>query len=69
MHFFSPAARTVPLAITPVLLAEPARVEEPVEDRPERCGWFDSSFELTQGLEITEHDDATLYQLWRHCAH
>lgn len=32
--------------------------------KPEICGWYDSSFELSQGLEITEHDNDTLYQLW-----
>lgn len=28
------------------------------------CGWFDSSFDLAQGLEVAEQDDETLYQLW-----
>lgn len=30
---------------------------------PESCGWFDSSFELAAGLEISEQDDDLLYQL------
>lgn len=32
--------------------------------RPEPCGWFDSSFDLAQGLQVVEQDNDTLYQLW-----
>lgn len=32
--------------------------------KPECCGWFDSSFDLAAGLEVTEQDCDTLYQLW-----
>ncbi len=32
----------------------PAAVQAP-EDRPKGCGWFDSSYELGQGLEVCEH--------------
>jgi hypothetical protein len=28
------------------------------------CGWFESSYELNQGLEVTELLDASLFQLW-----
>lgn len=28
------------------------------------CGWYDSSFDLTRGLEVMEQDDDALYQLW-----
>lgn len=28
------------------------------------CGWYDSSFDLAQGLEVLEQDCDTLYQLW-----
>lgn len=28
------------------------------------CGWYDSSFDLAQGLEVHEQDCDTLYQLW-----
>jgi len=28
------------------------------------CGWFESSYELNQGLEVTEGLDASLFQLW-----
>ena len=30
----------------------------------EHCGWYDSSLDLAQGLEIVEQDNDTLYQLW-----
>lgn len=33
--------------------------------RPEVRGWFDSSLDLAQGLEVTEHDCDALYELWR----
>lgn len=28
------------------------------------CGWYDSSFDLAQGLEVSEEECDTLYQLW-----
>ena len=28
------------------------------------CGWFDSSYELSQGLVVTEDTDTCLLQLW-----
>jgi hypothetical protein len=34
-------------------------------DEHERCcGWFDSSYELSQGAEVTEELDASVLQLW-----
>ncbi|MDR7335715.1 hypothetical protein [Roseateles asaccharophilus] len=64
MQFFSssqqPWSNSKPAVFAPVrqrpLIAGVAK--------PEICGWYDSSFELSQGLEITEHDNDTLYQLW-----
>ena len=32
--------------------------------KPEICGWYDSSFDLSTGLEVSEQDNDTLYQLW-----
>ncbi|MBI3349822.1 MAG: hypothetical protein HY020_21755 [Burkholderiales bacterium] len=32
--------------------------------KPELCGWYDSSFDLANGLEVSEQDSDTLYQLW-----
>ncbi len=28
------------------------------------CGWYDSSFDLSRGLEVVEEDNDTIYQLW-----
>ncbi len=28
------------------------------------CGWFDSSYELSQGAVVTEELDASVLQLW-----
>lgn len=36
-------------------------VEVP-EERPKGCGWFDSSYELGQGLLVREHDATTAAQ-------
>lgn len=33
--------------------------------KPEAYGWFDSSMDLAQGLEVVEQDNDTLYQLWQ----
>ncbi|MCP5286540.1 MAG: hypothetical protein H6933_16765 [Burkholderiaceae bacterium] len=30
---------------------------QPADDRAPGCGWFDSSHELHQGLNVTEHRD------------
>ena len=70
MHFFSPSPRSSSLpcaAALPVAASTDPAVADAA--RPEGCGWFDSSFELTHGVEITEHDDRTLYQLWSSCMH
>lgn len=28
------------------------------------CGWYDSSLDLAQGLDVTEQDNDAMYQLW-----
>ena len=50
-------------SVTPAA-SRTARGRAPAPRRPEPCGWFDSSFDLAQGLDITEQDSDTLYQLW-----
>ena len=32
---------------------------------PDLCGWYDSSYDLTQGLQVVEQGDDSLYQLWK----
>lgn len=33
--------------------------------KPEAYGWYDSSFDLLTGLEVTEQDNDTMFQLWQ----
>lgn len=33
--------------------------------KPEICGWYDSSFDLTRGLDVSEQDSDALFQLWQ----
>ncbi|MCY4745896.1 hypothetical protein NYO99_13005 [Pelomonas sp. UHG3] len=54
---------TQPKAVS--MLATPMRAPAvPAVSKPECCGWFDSSFDLAAGLDVTEQDCNTLYQLW-----
>jgi hypothetical protein len=32
--------------------------------QPSRCGWFDSTYELREGLEVRELSDEELTRLW-----
>lgn len=52
--------------------AQPRAEAQPLPElapAPEGCGWFDSSFELAAGLEISEQDDDLLYQLCQYFLH
>lgn len=54
-------------AISPVAQSQSGLVSlEFLSPEPVRggCGYFDSSFELSQGLSVTEELDPTLLQLW-----
>jgi hypothetical protein len=62
MQFF--ASSQQPWSNTKPAMFVPARAKSPAGVKPEVCGWYDSTFELSQGLEVTEHDNDTLYQLW-----
>jgi hypothetical protein len=66
MHFFSSSRVTSTLVQTAMPVAT---TRSPELAEAEGCGWFDSSFELSHGLEITEQDDGTLYQLWSLSTH
>ncbi|MDN3919251.1 hypothetical protein [Roseateles violae] len=37
--------------------------QETVNER-QGCGWFESSYELSAGLEVTEQADRCLFDLW-----
>jgi hypothetical protein len=66
MQFFSSSQH--PWSNSQLPAAMPARprgvvmMNGPV--KPELCGWYDSSFDLARGLEVSEEDNDTLYQLW-----
>ncbi|WP_457417820.1 hypothetical protein [Roseateles sp. P5_E7] len=61
MQFFSASQQSRPLAKPPVA-ALPVEAQD-LEMKPETCGWYDSSFDLASGLEISEQADDMLYQL------
>ena len=49
----------------PMAMQAPARPRGMgANGKPELCGWYDSSFDLANGLEVSEQDNDTLYQLW-----
>jgi len=41
----------------------PPQARMPGARKPD-CGWYDSSLDLAQGLEVVEQDNDTLYQRW-----
>ena len=43
----------------------PSQMHFAARRNPLVCGWYDSSFELLDGLEVTEQHDDDLYQLWQ----
>lgn len=57
-----PAMQLVPIATAPV--AQPAAT---AAEQHYGCGWFDSTYELNEGLAI-EEVDPTLFQLWASAA-
>lgn len=48
----------------PAAVAATAGTRLNAAGKPEPCGWYDSSFDLARGLEVSEEDNDTLYQLW-----
>jgi len=62
MQFFG-ILRTVRPA-TPLLVAAAAieRSDEP-DTPPDGCGWYDASFDLSKGLDVSEQDSDLGYQL------
>ena len=56
-------ARTpVPASIGSPYVEAPMELVEAPEERAKGCGWFDSSYELGQGLLVCEHDATTAAQ-------
>lgn len=63
MQFFSSSQQAWSNSQLPqVVEFRPASAKGPRKNEPR--GWYDSSFDLAQGLEVTEQDNDTLYQLW-----
>ncbi|WP_295644682.1 hypothetical protein [uncultured Methylibium sp.] len=66
IRFIAPtlALRRVPSALAAARARRAARDEREAQAAAPCCGWFDSSYELSQGLLVTEHreldDPATL---------
>lgn len=64
MQFFSSSQHPWANSKSP-LVAPPAALRAPAPGfKPATRGWYDSSFDLANGLEVTEQDNDTLYQLW-----
>jgi hypothetical protein len=64
--FFS-ARRQPPAAALAVLVTPPAAVmaePAPLDEAHGACGWFDSSFELRQGLEVSDAPAGVDFDLW-----
>lgn len=58
-------AQIQPSPELPSAAADQAAIEALLADEPgSRCGWFESSYELSQGLEVSELPDATVAALW-----
>lgn len=63
MQFFHSSQQPWSPSKSPAAMPAPPRVAAPGV-KPELCGWYDSSFDLARGLEVSEEDNDTLYQLW-----
>lgn len=50
--------------VTPSQAALPRPRDTAVTRLPDLCGWYDSSFDLAQGLHVVEQDNDILFQLW-----
>ncbi|MGQ3052227.1 MAG: hypothetical protein ACT6S0_10625 [Roseateles sp.] len=66
MQFFSSSQQAWSTAKLPMTQVQRPRANggNGVNAKAEVGGWFDSSFDLATGLEVSEQDNDTLYQLW-----
>jgi len=65
MQFFSTprfARPTTPPPVAAAAAVTTERSDEP-DTQPDGCGWYDSSFELSKGLDVSEQDSDLGYQL------
>jgi hypothetical protein len=68
MQFFSSSQFPWATAKPPVGMA-PRLPSQTAAASKVDCGWYDSSFDLAMGLEVSEEDCHTLYQLWELSQH
>ena len=61
MRFFSSSQLPWPNPRLPAALLPRTRDGA---SKPESRSWYDSSFDLAQGLDVLEQDDDALFQLW-----
>jgi hypothetical protein len=64
MHFFSSSQFPWAHGKQPPQMPPPRSLTHLTAAGKRDCGWYDSSFDLARGLEVTEEDCHTLYQLW-----
>jgi hypothetical protein len=65
MQFFGILRTARPATLAPAIVAAAdtsERNDEP-DVRPDGCGWYDSSFDLSKGLDVSEQDSDLGYQL------
>lgn len=65
MQFFGILRTVHPATPLPVVVAAAAAIERSDEPDtpPDGCGWYDSSFDLSKGLDVSEQDGDLGYQL------
>ena len=62
MQFFSTPRTARPITPPPVVVNASVQPDEP-DTQPDGCGWYDSSFDLSTGLEVSEQVSDLGYQL------
>jgi hypothetical protein len=57
-------SRTAKAALLPAATEEGQELDVLEASAHCGCGWFDSSYDLNTGLQVTEDQDPSLLQLW-----
>lgn len=63
MQFFSTPRTARPPVVPPTVAAAARLKTDELDAPPDGCGWYDSSFDLSKGLDVTEQDCDLGYQL------
>ena len=66
MQFFSSSQQAWAASKPPIAQVQRPRANVGIggKGKADIVGWYDSSFDLATGLEVSEQDNDTLYQLW-----